>query len=104
MSEFTHRSETHQARESQKAHREVRISIPADLHRELKMIAAASGKPMKELIVELLREALIPKAKQENIINLSEFCKGLTMKECVEKIKKEIPDYKNKLYQISIEI
>ena len=64
----------------------------------------------KEVLESILKELRETKAerpiivKSEDIINLSEFCKGLTMKECVEKIKKEIPDYKNKLYQIAIEI
>ena len=40
----------------------------------------------------------------EGTVNLNEFCKGLTMKECVEKIRREIPNYKEKIYSISINI
>jgi len=40
----------------------------------------------------------------EGTINLNEFCKGLTMKECVEKIRREIPNYREKIYSISINL
>ncbi len=39
----------------------------------------------------------------EGTVNLNEFCKGLTMKECVEKIRREIPNYKEKVYSINID-
>lgn len=40
----------------------------------------------------------------EGTVNLNEFCRDLTMKECVEKIKREVPNYKEKVFSISIEV
>jgi len=43
------------------------------------------------------------RAEPKDVVDLSELCRGLTAVECLEKIRKEVPDYRNKLYRIDIE-
>lgn len=88
--------------------KKVLIELPDDVHRIIKVRAVESGKSIREMIREAVeryakeREAII--VESSDIINLNEFCKGLTMKECVEKIKREVPNYREKVYSISLNV
>jgi len=80
----------------------VTLSIDEELLRE---IDSRRGLAKRSTFVEdLIRRGLSAREGGE-VIDLLEFCRGVkTMKECVEKIKREIPDYKNKVYRIVIDI
>ena len=86
--------------------KKVLIELPDDVHSEIKLRAVKSGKTIRELVKEAVEEYVKGKATVEptNVIDLNEFCKGLTMKECLEKIKRDVKDYRNKIYSISFEV
>ena len=81
----------------------VTLSIDEELLRE---IDSRRGLAKRSTFVEdLIRRGLSVQEGGGEVIDLLEFCKDVkTMKECVEKIKREIPDYKNKIYRIVIDI
>lgn len=87
--------------------KKVLVELPEDVHSEIKLRAVKSGKTIRELVKEAVEEYVKGKATVEatdNVINLNEFCKDLTMKECLEKIKREVKDYRSKMYSISFEV
>jgi len=78
--------------------------VLAEIVRDGQVIKVYDREVLEEIVRELGRVERPIVVRSEDVINLNEFCKGLTMRECVEKIKREIPDYRNKVYQISIEL
>jgi len=88
--------------------KKVLVEIPEEIHRIIKIRAVESGKSIREMVREAVERYAKGQEKivveSEDVVNLNEFCKGLTMKECVEKIRREIPNYREKIYSISISV
>jgi hypothetical protein len=48
-----------------KVRRPVRLELPEEQHRELRVLAAAAGKPMSQFVRDIVLEAIAKRAKRK---------------------------------------